>query len=178
MARNVQGRLKAALLVGLLAAAARPAAAWRPEGWCFLDWPWVYELKDGAWHWLCPEQIALTPFAAGAFRWQDAAGNLYCADYRDRYSYTQATVVIAYRIREGWLQGTLSATNLKPHFAYQLKLSGLPETDPMANEKLGFAGRWWKEESFHDSGLGGWWAHAGHGLARFTIPAPASGAAP
>ncbi|NLG35397.1 MAG: hypothetical protein GX548_08600 [Lentisphaerae bacterium] len=25
------------------------------------------------------------------------------------------------------------------------------------------------EESFHDSGLGGWWAHAAHGPAQFEI---------
>lgn len=29
------------------------------------------------------------------------------------------------------------------------------------------------EESFHDSGLGGWWAHACHGPAEFSIQTPA-----
>jgi len=38
----------------------------------------------------------------------------------------------------------LAAANLKPNFAYQLKLVGVPGT--ASNEGIGLAGRWWQEE--------------------------------
>ncbi len=90
--------------------------------------------------------VTLRPFASGAFRWKDVAGNLYSAAYRDAYQYAQASVVITYGTEGGILRGRLSARNLKPNFAYQLKLIGLPEVDPAANKDLGFSGRWWKED--------------------------------
>jgi len=40
--------------------------------------------------------------------------------------------------------GALFATNLKPNFAYQLKLVGFSGTP--TNEAIGLAGRWWQEE--------------------------------
>ncbi len=85
--------------------------------------------------------VTLTPYTSGAFRWKDVAGNLYAMAFRESYSYTQSTVVITYHNRGDALRGTLQATNLKPHFAYQLKLSGLPESDTNSNENLGFSGR-------------------------------------
>jgi hypothetical protein len=42
------------------------------------------------------------------------------------------------------LSGTLTAQDLKPNFAYQLKLVGTPGT--AENELIGLAGRWWQEE--------------------------------
>lgn len=53
------------------------------------------------------------------------------------------------------LEGTLIATNLRPHFAYQVKLEGTPQkpypwssadlADPRnwANKQIGSVGRWW-----------------------------------
>jgi hypothetical protein len=42
------------------------------------------------------------------------------------------------------LTGLLVARNLKPNFAYQLKLVGTSGSSD--NERIGFAGRWWQEE--------------------------------
>lgn len=54
------------------------------------------------------------------------------------------------------LRGTLTAVNLKPNFAYQLKLSGFPEEAPAANASLGFSGRWWKEDWNGSAWVNGW----------------------
>ena len=40
----------------------------------------------------------------------------------------------------------MTAVNLKPNFAYQLKLAGNPDVDAGANEHIGLAGRWWQEQ--------------------------------
>ncbi len=100
--------------------------------------------------------VTLTAFTSGSFRWMDVAGNLYATAYRATYNYTQATVVVAYRTRGEMLTGTVTASNLKPNFAYQLKLTGLPETNPQANENLGFSGRWWKEDWSGSAWVNGW----------------------
>ena len=63
---------------------------------------------------------------------------------RETYEYTQAIVNLNYNTQGTTLTGTLQAENLKPNFAYQLKLEGYPGT--VANEKIGLAGRWWQEE--------------------------------
>ncbi|MFW6163547.1 MAG: hypothetical protein ACODAJ_12320 [Planctomycetota bacterium] len=55
-------------------------------------------------------------------------------------------------------EGTLTAARLKPTFAYQLKLNGRPallfgdEGDDQANERLGYAGRWWARQTRLDDG--------------------------
>jgi hypothetical protein len=90
--------------------------------------------------------VTLDGFQTGAFRWKDVGGNLYSAAYQAGYSYTQSCVRITYTTNGTLLRGTLTAANLKPNFAYQLKLSGQPEAAPAANEALGFSGRWWREE--------------------------------
>jgi hypothetical protein len=104
------------------------------------------------------QSVTLIPFGSGDFRWRDVADNLYAPAYRNAYSYDQATVVLTYRTRGETLSGTVSATNLKPNFAYQVKLFGLPETDAAANERVGFSGRWWQEE------WDGWAWSDGHNL--------------
>lgn len=81
---------------------------------------------------------------AGNYRWLDVADQAYSATYRGGYDYTQASVKVTYETTGNTLHGTLVATNLKPHFAYQLKLAGNPGTP--ANERIGQAGRWWQEE--------------------------------
>lgn len=79
-----------------------------------------------------------------SYRWLDVADQEYSASYRDSYSYDQAQVSIDYNPDGLTFSGTLSATNLKPNFAYQIKLVAPPETD--ANERIGLTGRWWQEE--------------------------------
>ena len=80
----------------------------------------------------------------GNFRWLDVANQPYIQSVRENYDYTEADVMVTYEIVAGTLQGTLTAFNLKPNFAYQLKLSGISGT--AANERIGLAGRWWQEE--------------------------------
>ena len=80
----------------------------------------------------------------GDYRWRDVADQLYSQSYQTSYNYTQANVAVTYDPAAPTLRGTLTATNLKPNFAYQLKLAGSPGT--AANEHIGLAGRWWQEE--------------------------------
>ena len=46
---------KRILLLFLAAALAQPAAAWRPRGWVYSDWPWAYDQGSGDWYWFFPE---------------------------------------------------------------------------------------------------------------------------
>ncbi len=83
----------------------------------------------------------------GSYRWLDVANQAYSDTYRiNNYNYTQAFVEIVYDAIGNTLHGTLTATNLKPNFAYQLKLAGNPDIDADSNERIGLAGRWWQEE--------------------------------
>lgn len=85
-----------------------------------------------------------SPSPQGIYRWMDVADQIYAASYQDSYNYTQASVQVDSFTDAVTLHGTLSAANLKPHFAYQLKLVG--NADTASNEYIGFAGRWWQEE--------------------------------
>ena len=93
----------------------------------------------------------LTPvhWDADRQRWRDIAAQPYCAAKKASFGYAQATVALEYQPSGPTFAGTLAASGLKPHFAYQLKLNGLPafthgdEGDDWANEQLGRAGRWW-----------------------------------
>lgn len=80
----------------------------------------------------------------GNYRWMDVANQVYAVGYQDNYNYTQASVQVDFFTDAVTLHGTLTATNLKPHFAYQFKLVGNPGA--ASNEYIGFAGRWWQEE--------------------------------
>ena len=80
----------------------------------------------------------------GDYRWLDIANQSYSETYRNSYNYTQANVSVTYIDHGDTFNGTLKAINLKPNFAYQLKLIGTPGTD--TNEKIGLSGRWWQEE--------------------------------
>jgi len=79
-----------------------------------------------------------------SYRWVDVADQEYSASYRDSYSYDQAQVSIDYAPTGDTFAGSLSAANLKPNFAYQVKLAAEPGT--YTNERIGLAGRWWQEE--------------------------------
>jgi hypothetical protein len=84
------------------------------------------------------------PSPTGDYRWKDIANQNYGENYRNHYNYTQATVEVTYYTVESTLHGYLHAVNLKPNFAYQLKLAGTPGTTD--NERIGLVGRWWQEE--------------------------------
>lgn len=81
---------------------------------------------------------------AGVYRWLDVADQVYAEDYRNSYDYTQADVTVDYSVTGSVVGGTLAASNLKPNFAYQLKLVGSPGAT--GNEGIGLAGRWWQEQ--------------------------------
>jgi len=87
------------------------------------------------------------------YRWRDAADNLYSDSYRTTYKYSQALVQVTFYEAYPFFHGTLTASNLKPNFAYQLKLVGLP--DELSNEKIGLAGRWWQEHWDGTAWVGG-----------------------
>lgn len=87
------------------------------------------------------------------YRWADLAQNPYAQAYVAAYSYDDAVVTVTYETGAPTFTGHLSATNLKPNFAYQIKLVGKPEAlfdpvtaggDDAANERIGYAGRWWE----------------------------------
>lgn len=101
--------------------------------------------------------VVMQAFTNGDFRWRDAAGNPYSAAYQAVYCYTQARVSITFSTNAAILSGTITATGLKPNFAYQLKLNGRPEVDPDGNERVGLSGRWWQQ-----SWLGSAWDDGGN----------------
>lgn len=85
------------------------------------------------------------------FRWKDIAANLYVQAYRDTYTYDEAGVTVTFvAMQDSIFSGHLSASGLKPNFAYQVKLVGKPsglwgsEGDDITNERIGYAGRWWR----------------------------------
>ena len=84
------------------------------------------------------------PLSSSSYRWLDVADQEYSAAYRTNFNYTQAAVVVSLADSPQPLHGTLWATNLKPNFAYQLKLVG--DSGAAGNERIGFSGRYWQEE--------------------------------
>jgi hypothetical protein len=86
----------------------------------------------------------VSPFSG--YRWRDIAGNLYADDYRTNYRYddTDVQVQVTFEESDVTFHGQMSAVHLKPNFAYQLKINGIPGT--ASNEWIGLAGRWWQEE--------------------------------
>jgi len=94
--------------------------------------------------------------SASSYRWMDVADQLYSSSYQGSYAYGQADVQLSYYTQDTTLHGTLAAQNLKPNFAYQVKLEGIPEQDPVANENIGLAGRWWQQEWNDTTGV---WAN-------------------
>jgi hypothetical protein len=98
----------------------------------------------------CPLSVPLAdidsglPSPTGNYRWMDVADQIYATGYRDSYDYTQADVELQFFPISQRLSGFLVAGNLKPHFAYQVKIAGIPGTP--SNERIGLTGRWWQEE--------------------------------
>jgi hypothetical protein len=95
----------------------------------------------------------VTSWPEAQFYWRDIAGHLYSDEYRNSYTYQDARVALTYHRSGDWrFCGSIVADNLKPDFAYQIKLVGKPTADwgaqgnDWANESLGQAGRWWRKQ--------------------------------
>lgn len=95
----------------------------------------------------------VTTWPPAPYRWRDIATNLYAEQYRADYVYDDADVAVTYApCADTTFAGHLSAVNLKPNFAYQIKLVGKPtglwgdDGDDAANEMIGFTGRWWRTQ--------------------------------
>jgi len=86
------------------------------------------------------------------YRWMDIADHLYSPNYQRNFDYTKPNVSLTYADTSNTFSGTLTATGLKPNFAYQMKLVGKPEIDwgidgdDISNEQIGYAGRWWRKQ--------------------------------
>lgn len=104
-------------------------------------------------------------------RWRDIATNPYDSDKVASYVqgdgyvtlYDDAQATLTYEATAPTLIGQLVASGLKPNCAYQIKLNGKPTYnwgpagDDLANEELGYAGRWWVNKVAPDgSVVGGW----------------------
>lgn len=94
--------------------------------------------------------VGVTTWPTSTFRWKDIATNLYAASYQTTYVYDDAQVTLNYDAVGSTFSGHLSAVNLKPNFAYQMKIVGKPtalwgaEGDDETNERIGYIGRWWR----------------------------------
>jgi hypothetical protein len=100
----------------------------------------------------------------GNQRWRDTATTPYEAGPIGSYDYASATLQFEYLESGPALTGVLTGSGLKPNFTYQVKLNGKPSYfwdaagDDVANERLGFAGRWWLSRVERSTGsvVGGW----------------------
>jgi hypothetical protein len=101
-----------------------------------------YGVQTSSWQTLVMTNPNLTS-PNGVLRWMDVANQAYSSSYINSYNYSQATVTVNYYDVGNTLSGRLTARNLKPNFAYQLKIVGTPGTPD--NERIGLAGRWWQE---------------------------------
>ena len=82
----------------------------------------------------CPRIVYLTRIdpgltsPTGYYRWLNVADQAYGTAYRENYTYDHAMVQVTYESASNLFNGTLVAANLKPNFAYQLKIIGTPGT--------------------------------------------------
>ena len=92
---------------------------------------------------------ALTCKPEPRYRWLDALGQPYSQAFRKSFSYENAEVDVRFDHTAPVFEGTIQARKLKPNFAYQIKLVGMPPTlwgeegDADANRRIGEVGRWW-----------------------------------
>jgi hypothetical protein len=97
-----------------------------------------------------PIEVSLADVHAESYsRWADVADQAYTSSFQAGFHYDNAgtSVTVTFDNVGALFSGTLTARNLKPNFAYQIKLDGGgPESYPTANENLGLAGRWWEQE--------------------------------
>ncbi|HUT33424.1 MAG TPA: hypothetical protein VNE39_08105 [Planctomycetota bacterium] len=93
---------------------------------------------------------ALTCRPEPKYRWLDCLGQPYSEAFRKSFAYKDAEVDVRFERRAPAFRGTISAQKLKPNFAYQIKLVGLPPSlwgrkgHAAANRAIGDVGRWWR----------------------------------
>ncbi len=114
--------------------------------WSEQQYPEQYEEKN----W---EEVTMTPVEEvgsedflSKQRFMDVAGRAFSRHFNNRFSYRpnapwSPEVTLRYLRRGETFIGRLEAKGLKPNFAYQMKLKGLPE-HKKAFERIGYAGRW------------------------------------
>jgi len=84
------------------------------------------------------------------FRWLDALDHPYSDAFRRSFSYADAHAVVRFPREGPVFHGRVVARKLKPNFAYQIKLVGMPlflwgkKGDAASNRRIGELGRWWK----------------------------------
>lgn len=91
--------------------------------------------------------VSLTPPAVddGLIpRWLDVADTAYTPAFQSSFDYADAQVSASWVTPAPQLVITLNGTGLKPNFAYQIKLEGLPALDPQGNQILASVGRSWE----------------------------------
>ncbi len=102
------------------------------------------------------------PWPTARQRWWDIADQPYSSAFRRSFAYSGARVTLSFERAPAtkYFRGHLSARNLKPNFAYQMKLVGKPVSgsrgwkdrgDDLSNERLGRAARWWDDTAFRNA---------------------------
>jgi len=107
-------------------------------------------------HALFAGDIAPVGLTGGTYRFKDVGGQAFSQNLIDTFNYPASNVSISFDTPGvNHLAGLITATGLKPNFAYQIKLIGNPSknatsdadraaADDATNEKLGSMGRWWR----------------------------------
>jgi len=98
-----------------------------------------------------PSATTLTPPAVddGLIpRWLDVDDTAYTTAFRNSFDYAAAQVSASWVTPAPQLVVTLNGTGLKPNFAYQVKLEGLPKIDRQANQILASLGRSWRNVGY------------------------------
>ena len=102
------------------------------------------------------QEISLHAAIPGNLRYKDIGGQVYAQSFIDSFSYNNSSVTLSFDSPGiNYLAGTVTATGLKPNFAYQIKLIGRPSkeavsdaekaaADDATNERIGRMGRWWQ----------------------------------
>jgi len=100
--------------------------------------------------------VVFQPTLASNERFKDLGAQPLGTNFINSYNYANASVSLSLNQSAlKYLDGTLTATGLKPNFAYQVKLGGRPSrdgqtaeeaaaSDDVANEMIGRVGRWWR----------------------------------
>lgn len=92
----------------------------------------------------------LTAKPEQSWRWLDAADNPYSDGFKANFGYEGAQVEVRFPRGAKAFTCAIRARKLKPNFAYQVKLVGMPPSvwgekgDAATNRRLGELGRWWR----------------------------------
>ncbi|MGD9496221.1 MAG: carboxypeptidase-like regulatory domain-containing protein [Armatimonadota bacterium] len=87
-------------------------------------------------------------------RWLDVEDTAYTTGrdgvtpFTASFDYADASVMATWTTPAEQLVVTLTGTGLKPNFAYQIKLEGLPAVDPEGNQILADLGRSWEGRGY------------------------------